>query len=505
MVETVGIMAFVESILNITPHRGLSLLIWCLVVLLVLYLGRNYVHQFIRAICRAVYNAMRLAATGLLGAEKRITQRNRKLLLAKGMERLERKLERELSQLNAAVVKNTRSYAGLHHQISETIAKIADDHRESMDVPPALPNWKPIIESIAKIEHPGDALVAEMLSEIRRLLDEQHTAAVQSYRRTTHSRHGLLNKMLPRWTQTEKALNRVEQSMSALAARAEKVDVSVRQYRQMQVDTDSAAKAFSMSALTEFITATLFLAVAAGGALVNFDLIAMPLSEITGAGTTIGPFKTATVVAAVITAVELCLGLLLMESLRITRLLPVIGSLEKRLLSRLVWATLILLIVFAGIESALVLLRDQMLADMEALKQSLAGIESTGVSRSAAPMAAHMALGFILPFWIALSAIPFASFVATARTLAGSLAEALLRLVAFCLRLLGQAFVSAGKILAAAYDLIIFPTLWLEATLSGLPHKSKPSAKAKPRYGFLRRSKNRPENQEPSGQLKESP
>ena len=497
-------MAVIESMLKITAHPGLSLLIWCIVFLLALYLARHYVHQFIRSICRGIYNAMRLAAAEVKGAEKRLARRNREVLLARGMKGIERTIERELSQMNAAVGKNTRSYAALHQRISETITQIADDHRDSMDVPPALPNWKPIIEAIAKIEHPGDAQVTEMLSEIHRLLQQQHNAAVQDHRSATKVRHGLLDKMLPRWTRAEKMLGRVEHSMSALAERAEKIDATIKDYQQKQADADSAARVFSASALTEFATSALFLMVAAGGALINFDLIALPLSEITGGGTTIGPFKTATVVAAVLTLVQLSLGLMLMESLGITRLFPVIGSLEKRLLTRITLFTLTLLVVFAGIESSLALLREHMLQDMAALKQTLAGIEPSAVPRSVVPVAAQMVMGFILPFWIALGAIPLASFLSSSRAIGGSLAEALLRFVAFVFRLLGQASISTGRVLTAAYDLIIFPTLWLESIIGGLPRKSKHPAQPKNRSDLLKPSKGEIENGDQTGQLKES-
>jgi hypothetical protein len=497
-------MAFIEMLMNITPYPVLSLLIWCAGLLLALYLARNYVHQLIGSICRAVYNALRLAASEVRGAEKNLARRNREVLVARGMEAIERKVERELSQMNAAVVKNTESYAALHRRISETIAKIDDDHRDSIDVPSSLPNWKPVIEAIAKIEHPGDALVTEMLSEIQRMLKEQHAIAIEGHRSATRARHRLLDKMLPRWTQTEKTLRSLEQSMASLAGRAEKVDKTIQRYRQMQADSDGAARAFSSSALTEFVTSALFLAVAAGGALINFDLIALPLSEITGGGTTIGPYRTAKVIAFVITAVQLSLGLLLMESLRITRLFSLIDSLDKRLLSRLTWFTLTLLVVFAGVESSLALLRHHMLADLALLKQALAGIEPSGGPESLAPVAAHMVMGFILPFWIALGAIPLAAFVSSARAILGNIGAAFLRLTAFSLRLLGQTSVSAGRLLTAAYDLIIFPTLWLEGLFGSRSRTTKQSAKPGGWNGLLKRSKKRLDNDDPSGQLKES-
>ena len=113
-------------------------------------------------------------------------------------------------------------------------------------------------------------------------------------------------------------------------------------------------------------------------------------------------------------------------------------------------------------------------------------------------------MGFILPFWIALGAIPLAAFVSSTRTIAGGIGEALLRLVAFTLRLLGQCCVSAGKVLITCYDLIIFPTLWLESALGGTSQKSKHPSKKKSRNGFLKRSKKRIDDNNHTGGLKES-
>ena len=64
--------------------------------------------------------------------------------------------------------------------------------------------------------------------------------------------------------------------------------------------------------------------IAAGGAVINFNLIALPMSEMVGGGSYIGDWKTSDVAALVIILVEVAMGLYLMESLRITRLFPVI-------------------------------------------------------------------------------------------------------------------------------------------------------------------------------------
>ncbi len=496
-------MPFIESILKITPHPVLSTLIWVFSLLLALYLARKFFYHTIRALTRVIHNAMRLAAASVLIAEKRLAKRNREVLMAKGLENAERKVEREFQHINSAVARNLSGYATLHLQVSEVITKLEEDHRKSMDVPPSLPNWNPIIEAIAGIEHSGDTMVSNMLSEINRTLEKQHAGAIESYRNSSKKRHGILNKMLPLWAKLQKTLKKGDKTVASLTDRAKRIDQYMDEYREIRAKTDKATRMISLSSLTQFFVSGLFLIVAFGGAVINFNLIALPMSEMVGGGSYIGSFRTAEVAAMVITAVELCLGLFLMESLGITRLFPIIGGMDDKMRPRMIWITITLLTVFAGVEAALAVLRDQMVADMEALGQLLSGVEQTGASTSVIPTVGQMIIGFILPFVVAFGAIPLASFISSARTILGYIAAGSLRFFAFLLRLSGNIVVYAGKFIITAYDLVIFPTLWLEGVLTGAPDKVKTSSKRGPGSGFLKNTKNIFKNKNRSIELKQ--
>src|SRR5205823_14646025 len=92
----------------------------------------------------------------------------------------------------------------------------------------------------------------------------------------------------------------------------------------------------SSSSLVHFFVSMLVLAVATAGAAVNFTLIARPMAEMVGGTTFIGVFRTADIAALVIIMVEISMGLFLMESLRITRLFPVIGALSDKMRVRMI-------------------------------------------------------------------------------------------------------------------------------------------------------------------------
>ncbi len=460
-------MTFTESLLPITSNPYLLILM----LLAAMYFARKPFHRAVHAFSLILSNALRLFAASVRQAEKKLVARNREVLMAEGLENAERLVEREFDRINAAVVRDLKGYPALHRQMAEVATKLEEDHSQSVEVPPSLPNWVTIIEAIANIKHSGDSMVANMLGEIDRNLKSQHRSAIEGYRTSSGKRHALLNRMMPLWRKVQKTLDAVGQSVTDLTERAKSIDRYMDDYEQIRDRTDKAARKLSSSSMTQFFISGLVLMIAFGGAIINFNLIALPMSEMVGGGSFIGPYKTSDVAGLVIILIELSMGLFLMESLRITRLFPVIGSMDDKMRMRMVWITLTLLTVLAGVESALAFMRDRIATDMEALRQTLAGVEHTLQQTSTIPTIGQMIMGFILPFALAFVAIPLESFITSARTVLGIIAAGLLNAMAFLLRLAGNIIYYTGKCVTSLYDLIIFPPLWLEGVIVERPFK----------------------------------
>ena len=455
------------NMLNITSSPALSILIWIILFLLALYFARRPFHRAVMSFSKIIQNALRFTAISVLSAEKRLVKRNREVMMAAGLENAERIVEREFDRISAAVTRDLEGYPNVHRQLSELITKLDEDYSSSADVPPSLPNWMPIIESIAKIKHTGDSMVANMLAEINRSLSEQNKKAIEDYRNSTASRHAILSKMMPFWRRIEKFLDRIDRSIGSIKKRAKTVDHYMDEYEKIRSGSDKAARALSTSAMTQFAIAGLVLLIAIGGAIINFNLIALPMSEMVGGASYIGPFKTSDVAGLVIILVELTMGLFLMESLRITRLFPIIGAMDDKMRHRMIIITFTLLAILAGVESALAFMRDRIAHDMEALRQTLAGAEQIALNPSMIPTIGQMVMGFILPFALSFVAIPLEMFVVSSRTVLGALMAWLLRMLAFLLRLLGHMGFYAGRFIVNVYDLAIFPTIWLEGVILG--------------------------------------
>lgn len=301
----------IANMLSITSNPFLSMLIWIAMLLATLYFARKPFHRTIGALCKIIHNAMRLTAASVLSAEKRLVHHNREVLMNAGLEKAERVLEREFSRINTAVVRDLETFPHLQLQLTELTTRLDEDYRNSAELPPALPNWLPVIESIANIEHSGDSMVANMLGEINRTLKEQHNSAIDNYRSSNAQRHSILNKMLPVWRKVQKGIDTVDTSIENLKQRAKRIDRCMDEYEEIRRQTDRAARMLSASSLTQFFIAGVFLAIAFGAALINFNLIALPMSSMFGVASRIGPYQTSEVAALFIILIQLTIGLFL--------------------------------------------------------------------------------------------------------------------------------------------------------------------------------------------------
>ena len=479
----------IANMLSITSNPFLSMMIWIVLLLAALYFARKPFHRAVGSLAKIFYNAMRLTATSVLSAERILVQRNREVLVAAGMEKAERLVEREFDRINSAVVRDLASYPHLQGQLMALTTRLDEHYSASADVPPSLPNWRPIIESIAGIKHTGDSMVANMLGEINRTLTEQHQSAIENYRKSNASRYETLKRMLPLWRKVQKTLDDAGNSIGELNRRAKSIDRYMDEYEQIRLQTDKAARLLSSSSLTQFFSSGLFLLIAVGGVLIYYNMIAMPMAEMIGNATNIGAHKTSDVAVLVIVLIELTMGLLIMESLRITRIFPTIGSMDTKMRRRIMWIAFSLLAILAGVGSALAFTGDLFDWRLGELGQSMAGAEQPD-SAGMILAVGQMVLVFIFPFALAFAAIPLESFVSSCRTVLGIIVVGALRLISFGFRLIGNIGYYAGRFVINLYDLLIFPTIWLEGVLSGSKPK-KNDGDEKQLFGSGRITENR--------------
>jgi len=204
---------------------------------------------------------------------------------------------------------------------------------------------------------------------------------------------------------------------------------------------------------------------------VNFKLIALPMSAMVGGGDYITDNLQASEVAAlVIILFETLMGLFLMESLRFTHLFP-LSNVNEKMRRNMMWISLTILLVLAGVEVALAVMRDLIVSADVALKQSL-GNSTAAVPVDASwmmkiPTAGQMILGFTLPFALAFVAIPLEYFIQSSRTVFGTALVLGIRTLSLILRVLGLLVKQVGNALCMLYDAVIFVPLLIERMVVG--------------------------------------
>src|SRR5882672_7908783 len=414
----------------------LSMLVLIVAGMAFMYAARRPMHALIRALGLALGGPLRMGARWLGATASEIQARNKAVLLAQGRQEVGQRIEREFERLGAMVNRDLQGYPTLQRKLLDEITKIEEDYKKCGEVPPSPPDWTEAVAAVANIKSTGNELVVKVLEEIKRSVANIHDKALAEYRKAYEGRHRILEGFMPFWRSVDKNLAQVEKNVAALQASVSTVDAHMGKYEQISAGTDKAEHALTVSAFTQFAIALLVMTVAAGGAFINFKLIALPMSEMVGAGDYItSSLRTSEVAALVIIFVEASMGLFLLEAMRVTHLFPRIASLNEVLRRRMLWVAFTLLVTLAGVEAALALMRDMLIADKQALLQSLSTVQAGPTEGwvGKIPTAGQMLLGFILPFALAFIAIPLESLIHSARTVGGVFLAAAVRALAFAL------------------------------------------------------------------------
>ena len=458
---------YMRSLLAITPWPALSAVILLTLLVVALYFARRTAHQAIRAITDALGRGLRLASHAVARGEERLAARNREVLLSAGREAKERIVEREFVRVGDSIRKDLANYPTLHRALSESIVRIEEDQEKAVDVPPEAPGWVQAVKVIANLDAKNGG--TEILEDIHKSMVRAHSEAMDEYRKASGERHALLRKMMPDWRRIQETLGRVNKNVESVLERALTIDRHMQEYDDMVKGEDRAVAILSSSSLVYFFVSALVLAVAAAGAAINFTLIARPMAEMVGGTSFIGSFRTADIAALVIIMVEISMGLFLMESLRITRLFPVISALSDKMRRRMMAITFLILLLMASIEAGLAYMREVLLQDELATSAMLRGDGVTEVVNQHLwiTTAAQMGMGFILPFALTFVAIPLETFVHSLRTVLGLLGIGFMRALSLVLRVFGNGMRHVGTLAERIYDLPLFVPLWIESRVAG--------------------------------------
>ncbi len=419
-----------------------------------LWAAREPMLQMLRSLGKGLESGLRAVARWCAETAENLQRRSTEALLAAGELELNGKVERELQKIDGSFAQKVGQYSTLHRRLDDLLNHLDTDYKNCGDSPPDVPGWAPAVEAVANIPAAADPNVKKVLEGIQGSLEDAGKKALKNYRDESSKRHGLLNKMRPDWKEVRGLMARMQDMAAKALQITGKIDRFVDEYAQVLKDRDSAAKALTYSAFKPFIISLIVMGVALGGAFINFQLIALPMSELVPAGARIGGLPVSTVSALVIVLMEAALGIFLMDMLGITDLFPKLSAVAPSRRRLILWMATLGLFFLASVESSLAILREQIVEADAFLKLSLAGVENNVVARptsSSIPVIGQAVLGFVLPWILSMVAIPLEMFLDSGR-------HVLARASVFALHLVGHVMTIAAHL--AKYLTSAIPSIY---------------------------------------------
>src|SRR5260370_645883 len=336
----------------------------------------------------------------------------------------------------------------------------------------------PMHRALREIGRLLGGVVRKVLEEIQKSAVAGEKKALQEFREATAKRHKILSSMAPAWKEMQKIATEVARAISGALEATKRIDGFMTSYEKVRAADKNATRALGWNATQLFVVSLLVMAVALGGAFVNFNLIALPMSELVPSGSRIAGMPVATVAALVVVLMEIAAGVFAMEMLGITSFFPKLELLPKSRRRMILTVALGGLFMLACIESSLAILREQIVESSSALRQSLSGLAApvANTATSRIPVIGHAVLGFILPWILAMVAVPLETMISPGRPIVPSAAAALPYLGSMIFRLGGHGMRYLLEAARHVYDIYIVIPLQIEKMVGNGRPVEKPAA-----------------------------
>src|SRR3954464_10706898 len=432
-----------------------------------LYAARHPMHKALREVGRLLGGAFRVSARWCRGMSAKVAQRDHEMIVEMGKGDVQAKVGREFHRIEGAYAKELARYPDLHRKLDDVLTKIDADFQETATAAPAAPGWSDAVTAVTKMPPTGDRVVTKLLEEIHKSAVAGEKKALQEFRDATAKKHKILGSMAPAWKELKKLAVDVGAAVTGALESTKRIDGYMAQFEKVRAADAKAIRALGWNATQLFVVSVLVMAVAMGGAFVNFNLIALPMSELVPSGSRIGGMPVSTVAALVIVLMEGAAGVFAMEMLGITSFFPKLELLPKSRRRMILAVALGGLFMLACIEASLAVLREQIVESSSALKASLAGasvVADTATSRI--PVIGQAVLGFILPWILAMVAVPLETIISTGGHIVLCVVAGLLHVGGMLARFLGHACKYLLEAARHVFDIYIVIPMQLQKLLA---------------------------------------
>ena len=458
-----------EKLYPIPDMPGLSIVILILLSMIFLYLARTPMHEALKILVEGTAGGFKKVAEWAANLSTAMTDNNRKVLLESGIADAEQKIMEEFRRLEATYSKHLADYPKIHLKLDDNVTRIDLDYKECGQVVPAAPGWSEVIESIARVkENTGDRIIEKMLSEIHKSAVEGEKKALAELRSESSKRHKILSALAPVWKQVVKLMDSVNKKVDLVIETTSRIDKYMEQYEKVREGGKDSIEMLSSRATKLFIFSLIVIAVAIFGAFINFQLISLPMAEMVPSGTRLAGIPVSEVSAMVIVALELVIGIFLLEAIGITNIFPQIAGMTRNKRLILLYGSLFGLFFLASVEASLAILREALAEAKTNVDIALAGDAGTAISSQGSHIAVigQATLGFTLPWILAMVAVPLEMFIEASQHVFSKFMTLLVRLFGHIAGIFSYIFEYIFKILIHLYDAYIIIPLQIAALVT---------------------------------------
>ncbi|HEY3487107.1 MAG TPA: hypothetical protein VGL10_03500 [Gammaproteobacteria bacterium] len=422
-----------------------------------LYLARTPIHKAFESLSDGTGGGFRNIGDWAKKLADKMRERDRKVLLESGIAAAENKMREEFRRVETSYSKHLADFPGLQRKLDDNISKIDADYRECGQATPEAPGWSEAVASIAKIKGTsGDRIIEKMLAEIHKSAVEGEKRALAELRNTTSKRHKVLAGMAPAWKNISKLLKDVGEQVSAVLETTKRTDKYMAQFEKVRKGDEDSIDMLASRANKLFIFSLIMISIAAAGVFVNFQIIALPVSELVPAGSRIFGVPVSHFSAMVIICLEVMCGIFLTESLGMTNIIPHIGMMTSSKRRMILFASLLFLFLLSCVEASLGVLREVLAESKASLDQTLSGAAPAAAnSGSKFTVIGQAGLGFILPWILSMVAIPLEMLIETSQHVFYKLLILIVNLFGYLCKMIGYLIEYLIKIVIHLYDAYI--------------------------------------------------
>ena len=258
------------------------------------------------------------------------------------------------------------------------------------------------------------------------------------------------------------------------------VNEAFREFEMIMRSDDRTKIAARASIVIPWLIALLIMTIALSGVFLNFFLIERPMSEIVGEGARIAGVGLPTFAALIVIFLEFVTGVILMDALGFTKLIPAFDAMSDRGKKWLALIAFSFLAAFSVLEMTLSIVREQIieqqqetrdLANRALLNPALAASQPAAAPDAAAPaedaapapqtarqkglqMAtiAQLILAALIPWLLAAAALPLETIIRNSVFMVGIASSYLLLTLGFICRSIGAPWQTIGQVFGGGRD-----------------------------------------------------